>query len=125
MNFEKDSVPVLVAELKDNSGNTLKIAMTQLEEDEEFELQTLHPASLLNSKPGAQLSTFWGWKVGPRTVGPRTVGPWDIWSPDSSALEQCINSTDTCSPNVGSIYPIYYKMYIPGRTETLQLTHCS
>ena len=83
MNFEKDSVPVLVAELKDNSGNTLKIAMTQLEEDEEFELQTLHPASRLNSKPGAQLSTFWGW-----TVGPRTVGPPDSWAPDSWAPGQ-------------------------------------
>lgn len=32
MNFEKDSVPVLVAELKDNRGNTLRIAMAQLEE---------------------------------------------------------------------------------------------
>ena len=34
--------------------------------------------------------------------------------PYSSALEQCINSTDTCSPNVGSIYPIqiYISIYL-------------
>ena len=54
LNFEKDSVPVLVAELKDNSGNTLKLTMAQLEENEEFELQTLHPASRLN--PSVTLS---------------------------------------------------------------------
>ena len=29
---------------------------------------------------GAQLSTFWGRIVGPRTVGPRTVGPLDSWA---------------------------------------------
>ena len=35
----------------------------------------------------------------------------DSWAPD---LEQCINSTDICSSNVGSIYPIqiYIDIYI-------------
>ena len=54
MNFEKDSVPVLAADLKDNSGNTLKLAMSQLDEDDKFGLHTLHPASRLN--PSVTLS---------------------------------------------------------------------
>ena len=54
LNFEKDSVPVLAADLKDNSGNTLKLAMAQLEEDDKFGLHTLHPASRLN--PSVALS---------------------------------------------------------------------
>ena len=59
---------------------------------------------------GAQLSAPKKWTVGPR--GPTIRGPIvrpekvDSWAPDSSALEQCMNSTDICSPNVGSIYPI-------------------
>ena len=40
--------------------------------------------------PGAQLSTFSGW-----TIGPRTVGPWGRNPP-----------TDTYPPIVGRIYPI-------------------
>ena len=107
MNFEKDSVPVLVAELKDNSGNTLKIAMTQLEEDEEFELQTLHPASRLNSKPGAQLSTFWGWTVGPRTVGPPDSWAPDSWAPDSWALGHLVPGQF----GPGAMYKFYRHMF--------------
>ena len=57
MNFEKDSVPVLVAELKDNSGNTLKLTMAQLEENEEFELQTEN-TSLEQSKRLVTFETF-------------------------------------------------------------------
>ena len=90
---------------------------------------------------GAQLSAPKKWTVGPRTVGPRgpTVrGPIDhpekvdCWAPDSWAMWQCIKSTDICSPNVGSIYPIQIytlqnvhslTLRPKGRTENLQLTY--
>ena len=74
--------------------------------------------------------------IGPR--GPSVRGPIvrpekvDSWAPDSSALEQCINSTDICSPNISNTN-IYIDVYITkctflnfvpeGRTETLQLTY--
>ena len=66
-------------------------------------------------------------ELGPGQLGPgaqlSALKKVDSWTPDSLALEQCINSTDICSQNFGSIYPIqiyidiyryvYYKMYIP------------
>ena len=65
---------------------------------------------------GVQLSTFYGWTIGPRgpTVRPQKV---DSWAPDSLALEQCINSTDIYVFKMLAAF-IYYKyiilkMYIP------------
>ena len=70
--------------------------------------------------------------------GPTVRGPIvhpekvDSWAPDSWALWQCIKSTDICSPNDGSTYPIQIytlqnvhslTLRPKGRTENLQLTY--
>ena len=67
----------------------------------------------------------------PDSWAPDSWAP-DCWAPDSWAMWQCIKSTDICSPNVGSIYPIQIytlqnvhslTLRPKGRTENLQLTY--